>query len=79
MNEPSNKPYELPVADPKTAKYAIFQGIDEGNRFFSTNCPDTDQTRLDSGEVAYIILGYANTIAEAQQYLYGKVSTKNND
>jgi len=75
----SNQPYQLPKADPKTAQYAIFQGIEEHNRFFSTNHPNEDMTKLDNGKVAYVILGYANTIADAQMYLYGKVVTERED
>jgi hypothetical protein len=44
-----------------------------GNRFFTTNVKGKDQTRLDTGEVAYTVLGYANTVAEAQMKLYGRV------
>jgi len=73
MITPSNKPYELPKANPKTASYIILQGIEELNRFITTNNINEDQTKLSNGKTAYIILGYANTIAEAQMYLYGKV------
>ena len=79
MITPSNAPFQLPNANPETAKYIIFEGIRHHNRFFSTNCPNTDQTLLDDGTKAYIILGYSNTIAEAQMYLYGRVSTERED
>lgn len=52
-------------------KYAIFKGLQEGNKFFSTNCPNEDQTKLADGTVAYEIIGYANSIGEAQVKLFG--------
>lgn len=61
------------------AKYIILRGIDAGNRFFTTNTPGRDQTRLASGEVAYEVLGFANSIREAQIFLYGFSSTDSND
>jgi hypothetical protein len=53
-------------------KYVILKGIEEGNRFFTTNTPGYDHTKLVDGTVAYHIIGYANTVAEAQIKLYGK-------
>lgn len=44
-------------------------------RFFTTlsDEPGDDQTRLNDGTVAYTVLGYAATTAEAQMALYGRV------
>jgi hypothetical protein len=59
-------------ADPKTAQFACFEGLEQGNRFFSTNQPNEDMTKTADGKVSYKILGYANTVGEAQMILYGK-------
>ena len=59
-------------------KFVILEGIEEGNRFFSTHTPGEDETRLADGTLAYRILGYADTIAEAQLRLHGQV-TSNED
>ena len=60
--------------DPKTAKFALFRGIKNRNQFYSTNCPNEDQTRLADGTIAYTIIGYANTSGEAQVKLNGVAS-----
>jgi hypothetical protein len=75
----SNLPYELPVANPQTARYVIIEGIERRNRFFTMNNPETDQTRIWDGSVAYVVLGYADRMADAQMYLYGEVSTERED
>ena len=57
-------------------KFALFQGVLEenfGQKFFSDNLPEENQTKLDDGRVAYKILGYAETVEEAQTKLYGRV------
>jgi hypothetical protein len=61
------------------SKYVILEGIDAGNRFFTANTQGKDQTRLADGTVAYTVLGYANTIREAQIFLYGVSFTDSND
>lgn len=61
------------------SEYVILEGIEAGNRFFTTNTPGQDQTRLATGEVAYRVLGYANTIREAQIFLYGVSFTDRDD
>ena len=63
-----------PVVKASTAqpKFALFQGVLEenfGQKFFSTNHPEQNQTQLDDRRVAYRILGYADTIEEAQEKL----------
>ena len=56
----------------KHPKYVLLEGIEERNRFFSPHNPNRDETKLDDGTVAYNILGYTNTIEEAQMELYGR-------
>jgi hypothetical protein len=56
-------------------KYVILEGIEYGNRFFCLNTHGVDHTRLATGEVAYRVLGYAATVAQAQIFLYGYSST----
>jgi len=60
------------------AKYVIYRGLEVGNRFFSLNNkkePEEEKVKLLDGTVAYKILGYANTVAEAQIKLYGRSFT----
>ena len=59
------------MSDPKTAKYVSLEGIEMGNRFWSGNDPDRDQTKLANGEVAYRILGYADTPEDAIEITQG--------
>ena len=54
------------------SKYVILEGIKQGNRFFSINNPDKDQTKLIDGTLAYRIIGYANSTDEAQMKLSGR-------
>src|SRR6056300_618306 len=53
----------------QTAENIGLEGIEDGNRFFTKNMPDKDQTRLYDGTVAYRILGYANTSEEAHEII----------
>jgi hypothetical protein len=53
----------------KHPEFVVLEGIKEGNRFYSTHDPDRDETKLLNGEVAYKILGYANTTEEAHKIL----------
>ena len=50
----------------------VLAGVNFGNRFFTPNIGG-DPTRLADGRVAYEVLGYADTVAEAQMKLYGRV------
>jgi len=50
----------------------IFQGILYGNRFFSSLDHPEEDARLHDGTVAYRILGYANSIGEAQLKIDGR-------
>ena len=60
-------------------KYIILEGLAERNRFFSGNSSFDDPTKLLDGTVAYRIIGYADTIAEAQIKLYGRSFTKSTE
>ena len=67
------------MTDPRK-KYTIFRSIEKGNRFFTlTNFLVEDQTKLFDGTVAYEILGYADTIKEAQIFLFGYATTLRDD
>jgi len=56
----------------KDKELIIVEGLIAGNRFFSTNIRGYDERLLANGKVAYRILGYADTSAEAQLKLYGE-------
>jgi hypothetical protein len=43
-----------------------------GNIFFTTNHPEEDQTKGCTGETWYEVIGYADTVKEAQAKLYGR-------
>ena len=58
----------------KDTKFIILQGLKEHNRFFTTYRKDHgDYTKLQDGSVAYRILGYAESVDDAQIQLYGRV------
>ena len=53
--------------------YILLQGIQYGNRFFTTYENDGyDHRRGLKGKVRYLVLGYAGSVEEAQNKLYGK-------
>ncbi len=54
-------------------KYVLLEGIEHGNRFCSLYTEGVDPTLSANGEVWYVILGYADSVEEAQMKLYGKV------
>jgi hypothetical protein len=56
-----------------TRKYVILEGIDARNRFFSTRGekPIEDVVKLITGEVAYSILGFCDTMYGCQMFLFG--------
>lgn len=59
----------------KNSKYAVYRGLEQGNRFFSTNDPnepESEKVKLYDGTVAYEILGYADTEDEARAIIYPK-------
>lgn len=70
----TTSPFEKPLG-----KYVILQSIEHGDRFFTLNHPEEDQTILLNGKLAYNILGYTDTIREAQIFLYGYSSTNRDD
>ena len=49
--------------------FVVLKGIKEGNKFFTSH-DGTDPTKLANGEVAYEVLGFANTVEEAQKILW---------
>ena len=51
-------------------KYVVLEGIEHGNRFYTTNVPGEDPTKSAKGENWYKVLGYADTSEEAQAILY---------
>lgn len=55
-------------------KYVILEGLEHGNKFFSLNTEE-DPTLSAKGEVWYKVIGYAETVAEAQTKLFGKSFT----
>lgn len=59
-------------------KYILLRGITLGNKFFSLN-GDPDPTKLYDGTVAYEIIGYADTVREAQIKLFGYSTTTAQD
>lgn len=52
-------------------KFVILQGLERGNRFFTSNC-DKDPRITADGKISYKILGFADTVEEAQTLLYGE-------
>jgi hypothetical protein len=49
-------------------KYVCLEGLKEGNRFFTTNTPGEDPTKLFDGTVAYKVLGYADTVEGLRRF-----------
>jgi hypothetical protein len=59
----------------ETGRFVILRGVMQENfwdTFFTGTAPGMDPTTLDNGQVAYRILGYADTISEAQRFIYGR-------
>lgn len=56
--------------DTNSKKYILLRGLQWGNRFFTNYTPGWDHTKLNNGTVAYEIIGYADTVEEAQRSLY---------
>jgi len=52
-------------------RFVILEGIEHHNRFF-TMYSGGDPTKSDTGGTWYKILGYADTVSEAQIKLYGR-------
>ena len=54
-------------------KFVLLEGLEHKNRFFTLNDPNVseeDMCKLTDGTVAYRVLGYAETVKEAQAKLY---------
>lgn len=56
-----------------TTKFVVLEGIKEGNTFWSSFVQGEDPTKLTDNTIAYRVLGYCETSAEAQIFLYGEV------
>lgn len=60
----------------ETAQYIVLEGVtasNEGQRFYTSNDPQMDQTRGETGGVWYRVVGYANTDDEARDIIsHGK-------
>lgn len=54
------------------AAFVVLRSISTGHKFFTNNSPDSDPTKLKDGTLAYTILGYANTVKDAQIMLFGR-------
>jgi hypothetical protein len=63
---------ELSAKRTAYSKFVVLEGLEEGNRFFSHVGPVGDDPTLCKGEVAYKILGYADSVPQAQTFLYGR-------
>lgn len=69
---------KLPVNERTEGKFVILRGALEINffdKFFSNNTPGYDHTKLRDGTTAYRVLGFADTVEEAQMYIYGRTYT----
>lgn len=51
-------------------KFVVLEGLKHGNRFYSTNTPGEDPTKSAKGETWYKVIGYADTVEEAERILY---------
>jgi hypothetical protein len=49
--------------------FVLLEGVEHGNRFFTTNRRGEDPTKSATGETWYRILSYASSVDEAQQNL----------
>jgi len=67
----------------KNSKYILLEGLLRKNRFFCMTGPEESEDsivrNIRTGEVVYKILGYANTMKDAQMQLYGFSSTERDD
>jgi hypothetical protein len=59
--------------------FVILQGIKKKNCFFTSYRDGEDPTKLYNGTTAYKILGYADSIKEAQDFLYNHMCPKGHD
>jgi hypothetical protein len=47
------------------------QSIEHGSKFYSTNTRGGDPRKLATGELAYRVIGYADTDEQAQKIVFG--------
>lgn len=52
--------------------FVCLRSKETGDKFFTMNQVGSDPTKLLDGTVAYSIIGYADSVSEAQKILYGK-------
>ena len=52
----------------KLMRYVLLEGVKQGQRFFTAHNPHIDPTKL-HGETCYRVIGYAESIDEAQHKL----------
>jgi hypothetical protein len=67
---------KIPSAPNDKRKFVLLRGVLEANyfdKFFTTYFPEEDPTKLQDGTTAYAIIGYADSVAEAQMILYGRI------
>lgn len=63
------------TAQNKDKQFVLLETIGLGSRFFTTN-GRVDPTKGEDGETWYRVVGYADTVEEAQSKLYGKKEEK---
>lgn len=57
------------------SKFVLLEGVtekNEGCRFFTIYDGQSDPTKSEKGDTWYKIIGYSNTVEEAQIKLYGR-------
>lgn len=54
-----------------TKEWVVLRGIQHDNVFITTNTPGNDPTKSEKGETWYEVLGYTDTIEEAQTLIAG--------
>lgn len=62
-------------------RYILLRSIETGQRFFTTNVfkDEFEACTTADGAVSYEVIGYADTIADAQTKLYGRSFTDSKD
>ena len=61
--------------DATDKKFVLLEGFAVRNRFFTINDPNEpfeEKRKLKNGDVVYSVLGFADTVKEAQIKLYGR-------
>lgn len=53
--------------------FVVLEGVEHGNRFFTSNRRGEDPTKSATGETWYRVIGYASSVTDAQQILSGKL------